>query len=162
MEIVVAAHKSVAELGVIARAEDMHRIMDAERDATLAYLDSVTRDQGGRRGRARRPVATSGLVYAHTRHATSRAGDPSPHDHVVSEPGNQPGQSRNCSVSRRMPKGCRLRDGHVIRVRGRSRVTNADIGRRLFHHDRRGQGARAQRLRQARDQQPVRARRPGH
>ena len=83
MEIVVAAHKSVAELGLIGRAEDMHRIMDAERDATLAYLDSVTRDQGGRRGRARRPVATSGLVYAHTRHATSRAGDPSPHDHVL-------------------------------------------------------------------------------
>jgi hypothetical protein len=27
----------VAELGVIGRAEDMHRIMDAERDATLAF-----------------------------------------------------------------------------------------------------------------------------
>ncbi|MGH8990781.1 MAG: relaxase domain-containing protein, partial [Acidimicrobiia bacterium] len=35
MELVVSAHKSVAELGVIGRAEDMHRIMDAERDATL-------------------------------------------------------------------------------------------------------------------------------
>ncbi len=34
MELVIAAHKSVAELGVIGRAEDMHRIMDAERDAT--------------------------------------------------------------------------------------------------------------------------------
>ncbi len=39
LELVISAHKSVAELGVIGRAEDMHRIMDAERDATLAYLD---------------------------------------------------------------------------------------------------------------------------
>ena len=31
MEIVIAAHKSVAELGVIGRAEDMHAIVDAER-----------------------------------------------------------------------------------------------------------------------------------
>src|SRR5581483_4589474 len=49
MELVIAAHKSVAELGVIGRAEDMHRIMDAERDATMAYLDTVTRARGGRR-----------------------------------------------------------------------------------------------------------------
>jgi hypothetical protein len=41
MEIVIASHKSVAELGVIGRAEDMHRIMDAERDATLAYPGST-------------------------------------------------------------------------------------------------------------------------
>ena len=52
LEMVISAHKSVAELGVIGRAEDMHRIMDAERDATLAYLDRVTRQMGGRRGRA--------------------------------------------------------------------------------------------------------------
>src|SRR3954470_5083473 len=52
MELVIAAHKSVAELGVIGRAEDMHKIMDAERDATLAYLDPLPRDVGGRRGRA--------------------------------------------------------------------------------------------------------------
>ena len=83
MELVIGAHKSVAELGVIGRAEDMHRIMDAERDATLAYLERVTQERGGRRGRQRTAVATSGLVYAHTRHATSRAGDPSPHDHVL-------------------------------------------------------------------------------
>ena len=50
MEIVISAHKSVAELGVIGRAEDMHRIMDAERDATLAYLDRVTRQMGGQAG----------------------------------------------------------------------------------------------------------------
>jgi conjugative relaxase-like TrwC/TraI family protein len=83
MELVIAAHKSVAELGVIGRAEDMHRIMDAERNATLAYLDALTRDVGGRRGRAGVLTPTSGLVYAVTRHATSRAGDPNPHDHVL-------------------------------------------------------------------------------
>ena len=83
MELVISAHKSVAELGVIGRAEDMHRIMDAERDATLSYLEAVTQARGGRRGRQRTATATSGLVYAHTRHATSRAGDPCPHDHVL-------------------------------------------------------------------------------
>ncbi|MGH9002470.1 MAG: MobF family relaxase, partial [Acidimicrobiia bacterium] len=83
MELVISAHKSVAELGVIGRAEDMHRIMDAERDATLAYLEAVTRERGGRRGRLAISSPTGGLVYAHTRHATSRAGDPCPHDHVL-------------------------------------------------------------------------------
>ncbi|HWG74112.1 MAG TPA: MobF family relaxase [Acidimicrobiales bacterium] len=83
MELVISAHKSVAELGVIGRAEDMHQIMDAERDATLDYLDRVVGQVGGRRGRAGTPTATSGLAYAHTRHATSRAGDPCPHDHVL-------------------------------------------------------------------------------
>ena len=29
------------------------------------------------------PTATTGLVYAHARHATTRAGDPGPHDHVL-------------------------------------------------------------------------------
>ncbi len=52
MELVVSPHKSVAELGVIGRAEDMHLILDAERDATMAYLDEVVQEQGGRRGRA--------------------------------------------------------------------------------------------------------------
>ncbi len=41
LELVISAHKSVAALGVIGRAEDMHKIMDAERDATLAYLDDL-------------------------------------------------------------------------------------------------------------------------
>ena len=85
MELVISAHKSVAELGVIGRAEDMHRIMDAERDATLAYLDRITRQMGGRRGEAAIATPTGGLIYAHTRHATSRAGDPCPHDHVLVE-----------------------------------------------------------------------------
>jgi conjugative relaxase-like TrwC/TraI family protein len=83
MELVISAHKSVAELGVIGRAEHMHEIMDAERDATLAYLDRVAGKVGGRRGRAATVTPTAGLVYAHTRHATSRAGDPCPHDHVL-------------------------------------------------------------------------------
>lgn len=83
MELVISAQKSVAELGVIGRPEDMHAILSAETAATLAYLDSVTRLGGGRRGRGGEPVATEGLVYLRTRHATSRAGDPSPHDHVL-------------------------------------------------------------------------------
>jgi conjugative relaxase-like TrwC/TraI family protein len=83
MEVIVSAHKSVAELGVIYLGDVMHGLLDAERDATLAYLDEVTRARGGRRGRARTPTATGGLVYGHTRHATSRAGDPCPHDHVL-------------------------------------------------------------------------------
>lgn len=83
MEVVISAHKSVAELGVIGRAEVMHRVMDAEREATLAYLDNVTRQMGGRRGEASKATPTAGLVYAHTRHATSRAGDPCPHDHIL-------------------------------------------------------------------------------
>ncbi|MGI8808030.1 MAG: MobF family relaxase [Acidimicrobiales bacterium] len=83
MELVIAAHKSVAELGVIGRAEDMHRILDAERDATLAYLDNLARLRGGRRGAGAVATRTAGLTYAVTRHATSRAGDPAPHDHVL-------------------------------------------------------------------------------
>jgi conjugative relaxase-like TrwC/TraI family protein len=83
MELVISAQKSVAELGVLGRAEDMHQIMDAERDATLSYLDDVTEWAGGRRGQAAIPTPTSGLAYAHSRHATSRAGDPCPHDHVL-------------------------------------------------------------------------------
>ncbi len=83
LELVIAAQKSVAELGVIGRAEDMHRIMDAERDATLAYLDDLTRRVGGRRGSVAARTPTDGLLYATARHATSRAGDPAPHDHVL-------------------------------------------------------------------------------
>src|ERR687885_950920 len=83
LELVISAHKSVAELGVIGRAEDMHAIMDAERDATLAYLDQLTYAVGGRRGRGMERTATGGMIYAATRHATSRAGDPCPHDHVL-------------------------------------------------------------------------------
>lgn len=83
MELVVSAHKSVAELGVIGRVEDMHAILDAETAGTMAYLDALTQQAGGRRGRAATVSETSGIVYASTRHATSRAGDPCPHDHVL-------------------------------------------------------------------------------
>lgn len=83
IEIVVSLDKTVAELGVIGRQADMWRIVNAEREATLGYLDRVVREQGGRRGRARAPVPTSGLVYSYVSHATSRAGDPMPHQHCL-------------------------------------------------------------------------------
>jgi conjugative relaxase-like TrwC/TraI family protein len=83
MEIVVSPHKTVAELGVIGRAEDMHKIVDAERDATMAYLDEVVIDRGRRRGRAQVRTPTSGLTWAMSRHATTRAGDPQVHDHIL-------------------------------------------------------------------------------
>ncbi len=83
MELVIAAHKSVAQLGVLGQVEHMLAIMDAERDATLAYLDEITKERGGRRGVVAVSTPTTGLVYAHARHATTRAGDPGPHDHVL-------------------------------------------------------------------------------
>ncbi len=83
VELVVAAHKTVAVLGLIGRADDMHAILDAETDATLAFLDGWFARQGGRRGKDQRRTHTSGLLWARTRHATSRAGDPAPHDHVL-------------------------------------------------------------------------------
>jgi conjugative relaxase-like TrwC/TraI family protein len=83
IELVVSAHKSVALLGVIGFAEEMHAILDAETDATLGFLDAWIRRAGGRRGRAQLRTPTEGLVHARTRHATSRAGDPEPHDHVL-------------------------------------------------------------------------------
>jgi conjugative relaxase-like TrwC/TraI family protein len=83
MELVVAAQKSVALLGLIGRAEDMHAILDAETDATLAYIDTWMMVRGGRRGRGQTRGPTHGLIWARTRHATSRAGDPEPHDHVL-------------------------------------------------------------------------------
>jgi conjugative relaxase-like TrwC/TraI family protein len=83
LELVISPHKSVAELGVIGRAEDMHEIVDAERDATLEYLDHLVSERGGRRGRAQTRVATGGLIWATSRHATTRAGDPLVHDHVL-------------------------------------------------------------------------------
>ncbi|HEX7134425.1 MAG TPA: MobF family relaxase, partial [Iamia sp.] len=82
-ELVVSAHKSVAVLGVIDRADDMHPILDVETDATMDWLDRWFQQRGGRRGRAQVRTATGGLVFARTRHGTSRTGDPSPHDHVL-------------------------------------------------------------------------------
>ncbi|WCO68719.1 MobF family relaxase [Iamia majanohamensis] len=83
VELVVSAHKSVAVLGVLGAVDDMHAIVDAETDATMAFLDEWFRRQGGRRGRGQTRTATSGLLWARTRHLTSRAGDPEPHDHVL-------------------------------------------------------------------------------
>jgi conjugative relaxase-like TrwC/TraI family protein len=83
VELVVSAHKTVAVLGLIGRADDMHAILDAESDTTMAFLDEWFSRQGGRRGKDQRRTATSGLLWARTRHATSRAGDPLPHDHVL-------------------------------------------------------------------------------
>ena len=83
LELVVSAHKSVAVLGVVGRADDMHRILDAETDATMEFLDGWACRQGNRRGRLQVRTPTSGLIYGRTRHATSRAGDPNPHDHVL-------------------------------------------------------------------------------
>lgn len=40
IEIVVAAHKTVALLGVIGRAEDMHAILDAENTHTMGHLEA--------------------------------------------------------------------------------------------------------------------------
>ena len=82
-ELVVSAHKSVAVLGVIDRADAMHSILDVETDATMAWLDDWFGVRGGRRSRMQSRTATGGLTYAVTRHGTSRAGDPSPHDHVL-------------------------------------------------------------------------------
>lgn len=83
VELVVSAHKSVAVLGVIGRADDMHAILDAETTATLEFVESWFERQGGRRGRDQARTRTGGLLWAQTRHATSRAGDPNPHDHVL-------------------------------------------------------------------------------
>ena len=79
----MSAHKSVTVLGVAGECEAMHSILDAESTATMTWLDDWFQRQGGRRGRAQVRTATTGLTYAVTRHATSRAGDPSPHDHVL-------------------------------------------------------------------------------
>lgn len=83
LELVVSPPKSVALLGVIGRAEDMHAICDAERDATMAYLDAMVRQSGGRRGEQQVRTKTAGLTWATSRHATTRAGDPQIHDHFL-------------------------------------------------------------------------------
>ena len=83
MELVVSPHKSIAELGVIGRAEDMHKIVDAERDATMGYLDRSYRSRAAGAGVHSCGRATEGLTWAVSRHATTRAGDPQVHDHVL-------------------------------------------------------------------------------
>jgi conjugative relaxase-like TrwC/TraI family protein len=82
-ELVVAAHKSLSLLGAVGRADDMHAILDAQTAGTMGYLEGWAQSRGGRRGRAAVATPTSGLVYAVTRHGTSREGDPHAHDHVL-------------------------------------------------------------------------------
>ena len=82
-EIVVGPHKSVAVVGVMGLADDMHAILDAETTATLSVLEDYWCERGGSRGREQTRTATSGLAWAITRHGTTRAGDPHPHDHIL-------------------------------------------------------------------------------
>jgi conjugative relaxase-like TrwC/TraI family protein len=83
VELVVSAHKSLSLLGLVGRADHMHAVLDAETAGTMEFLDTWIQARGGRRGRATRAAPTGGLVYAATRHATSRLGDPALHDHVL-------------------------------------------------------------------------------
>jgi conjugative relaxase-like TrwC/TraI family protein len=82
-ELVIGPHKSVATLGVIGRADDMHALCDTETTATMDWLEGWFQARGGSRGRTQVRTQTAGFVYAVTRHATSRDGDPHPHDHVL-------------------------------------------------------------------------------
>jgi hypothetical protein len=74
---------ATALLGVVGRADDMHAILDVETAAIIGILEGWMRENGGRRRRSATPTETEGPVYAVTRHGTSRAGDPSPHDHIL-------------------------------------------------------------------------------
>ena len=76
MELVISPGKSVAELGVIGRAEDMHAILDAETAATLGYLDEVTESKAGGGAGRRCARRTGGLTWAVSRHATTRVRRP--------------------------------------------------------------------------------------
>src|SRR3546814_18874944 len=51
LELVVSAHKTVPVLGVVGRAADLHRILDAETEPTLAFQAHWATTQGGRRGK---------------------------------------------------------------------------------------------------------------
>jgi conjugative relaxase-like TrwC/TraI family protein len=82
-QIVVSAHKSIALLGLLGRADDMHAILDAETSGTMDYLEALMQERGGRRGQSAVVTPTTGLAYVVTRHATTREGDPGPHDHIM-------------------------------------------------------------------------------
>ena len=60
----MAAHKWVALLSLVGRAEDMHSILDTEAEATLAYLDAWMAARGGRRGRCQTPRADQWFALA--------------------------------------------------------------------------------------------------
>ena len=82
-DIVVSAHKSLSLLGLVGRADDMHAILDAQTQGTLDWLETAMQERGGRRGRSALVTSTTGLLWATTRHGTSRAGDPELHDHIL-------------------------------------------------------------------------------
>ncbi len=87
-ELVVSAHKSVAVLGVIGNAEQMHSILDVETAATMDWLDEWFQERGGRRGRAQTRTATGGLDVCRdaSRDVTGRGSLP-----ARSCPGREPG-----------------------------------------------------------------------
>jgi conjugative relaxase-like TrwC/TraI family protein len=82
-EIVVSVDKSVSLLGMLGRSDDLHAILDAQTQGTMASLEAAMQERGGRRGRAAVVTPTTGLLWAVTRHGTSRAGDPEAHDHIL-------------------------------------------------------------------------------
>jgi hypothetical protein len=49
----------------------------------MERFDREFQVRGGQRGRPRRRTPSWVLTYAHTRHATSRVGDPVPHDRIL-------------------------------------------------------------------------------
>ncbi len=81
--LVITVNKTVAVLDVLGRRDHVHAIVDAGTDAAMQWLDGWFRERGGTRGRAGLRTPTAGLTYAVTRTATSRAGDPSPEDHLL-------------------------------------------------------------------------------
>jgi hypothetical protein len=68
---------------MLGQADDMHAILDAQTQGTLDWLETAMQERGGRRGRSALVTPTTGLLWALTRHGTSRAGDPELHDHVL-------------------------------------------------------------------------------
>jgi TrwC relaxase len=82
-ELVVSAHKSVAVLGVVDRAEEMHSILDVETTATMAWLDRWF--PGSRR------QARAGATTAPRRSPTAGA---SILDQKASSPGSRSGPSK--------------------------------------------------------------------
>ena len=161
LELVVSPHKSVAELGVIGRAEDMHAIVDAERDATLDYLDRLVAETG--RAAGTRPVGspTGGLIWATSRHATTRAGDPQVHDHVLIANAVLMGDARggwkaptppsSATTCTRRPRWAGWPRGQGRRARLRDRRRRGPVGpaRRLGHRRHPGRGLRVHSKRSA-------------
>ena len=108
------AHKSVAVLGVIGRAEDMHSILDVETAATMDWLDDWFQDRGGRRGRAQTrtadrradlrrdpPRAPPGPA---TRHRTTTCWWPTWSRCSTTGAGSRASTARHCATPSRPPR----------------------------------------------------------